>query len=122
MNIDKVKIGASVLILLAGIIAYYQLPSFLGQDISVLIRVGIMLAAIVLAVFVAASSQYGADAIGFVKGANMERRKMVWPTRPETIQMTIVVLVAVFLVGLFLYLVDLGVFEVIYDLLLGIGN
>ncbi|MCL4151086.1 UNVERIFIED_CONTAM: hypothetical protein GTU68_054581 [Idotea baltica] len=120
--IDKVKIGASVLLLLAGIVAYYQLPGFLGQDVSILVRVGIVLAAIVLALLVAASSQYGAEAIGFIKGANLERRKMVWPTRPETIQMTIVVLVAVFLVGLFLWIIDMGVFEVIYDILLGIES
>ena len=122
MMVDKLKIGASMLLLIAGMVAYYMLPKMLGQEVSIFIRLGVMVAAVVLAGVVAASSQYGASAIEFVKGANVERRKMVWPTRPETIQMTIVVMVSVFLVGLFLYLIDLGVFKVIYDLLLGIKS
>ncbi|MBX2847033.1 MAG: preprotein translocase subunit SecE [Acidiferrobacterales bacterium] len=120
--IDKVKIGASVLILFAGIYLYYQLPTIMGPDVSILIRVGIILLAIVIALVVAGTSQYGMNLIEFAKGSRTELRKMVWPTRPETIQMTIVVLVAVFLVGLFLWMVDWGVFKVIYDLLLGVDS
>lgn len=120
--IDKVKIGASVLMLFAGIYAYYQLPSIMGPDVSILIRVGIVLLAIVIALVIAATSQYGIDLIEFGKGSRTELRKMVWPTRPETVQTTLVVLVAVFLVGLFLWLVDWGVFEMIYGLLLGVDS
>jgi len=120
--IDKVKIGAALAILLAGIYGYYQLPSIMGPDVSILIRVGVVLVAIVVALFVAGTSQYGMNLIDFAKGSRTELRKMVWPTRPETIQMTIVVLVAVFLVGLFLWIIDLGVFKVIYDLLLGVDS
>jgi len=119
--IDKVKIGISILILIAGVFAFYRLPAMIA-DVSFLARVGALILAGVIALLVALSSQYGMSLVEFTKGSRIELRKMVWPTRPETTQMTIVVLVAVFLVGLFLWLIDMSVFEVIYDLLLGVDS
>ena len=66
--IDKVKIFASVLILIAGIYFYYELPNIMGPDVSILIRVGVILLAIVIALAVAATSQYGKNLIEFAKG------------------------------------------------------
>lgn len=120
--IDKVKIGASILMLFAGIVAYYQLPSIMGPDTSILIRVGVVLLAIVVALVIAATSQYGINLIEFAKGSRTELRKMVWPTPTETRNTTLVVLVAVFLVGLFLWMIDWGVFKMIYGLLLGVDS
>ena len=47
---------------------------------------------------------------------------MVWPTRAETIQTTGIVLVLVVIVALFLWLIDAVVFQIIYDLLLGVDD
>lgn len=120
--IDKVKIGLAMLILVAGIVAYYQLPSIMGPDVSILLRVGVAIAAIVVALGVAATSQYGAALIDFSKGSRIELRKMVWPTRPETIQTTIIVLVLVVIVALFLWMIDAAVFKLVYDVLLGVDS
>lgn len=122
MIIDKVKLGVAALILGAGVYGYYQLPSILGPDVSILLRVGVVLAAIVISLGVAASSQYGTALIEFSKGSRIELRKMVWPTRPETVQTTAIVLVLVVIVALFLWMIDAMVFNVIYDLLLGIDS
>ncbi|MBT8114764.1 MAG: hypothetical protein KJP04_05270, partial [Arenicella sp.] len=84
MIIEKVKLGVAALILGAGVYGYYQLPSILGPDVSILMRVGVVLVAIVVSLAVAASSQYGAALIEFSKGSRIELRKMVWPSRPET--------------------------------------
>jgi|TARA_B110000285_G_C14921688_1_gene512901 preprotein translocase subunit SecE len=120
--IDKIKIGFAALILVVGFVAYYQLPSYLGQDVSILIRVGVALVCIVVALAVAATSQYGMALIDFSKGSRVELRKMVWPTRPETIQTTGIVLVLVVIIAIFLWLIDAAVFNIIYDLLLGVDS
>ncbi|NND83391.1 MAG: preprotein translocase subunit SecE [Gammaproteobacteria bacterium] len=120
--IDKVKLVLAVVILGAGIYGYYQLPSLVGPDVTILARVGLVLASIVVAAGVAFSSQYGASLIEFSKGSRIELRKMVWPTKPETIQTTLMVLVLVVIVALFLWAIDAMVFNLIYDLLLGIDD
>jgi preprotein translocase subunit SecE len=120
--IDKLKLALAAAILVAGVVSYYQLPSWMGGEVSILLRVGVALVSIVVALAVAATSQYGMALIDFSKGSRIELRKMVWPTRPETIQTTIIVLVLVVLVAIFLWLIDAAVFQVIYDLLLGIDS
>lgn len=120
--IDKLKLLAAAVILIGGIFVYYQLPSWMGPDISILIRVAILIVAIVIALAVAATSQYGMALIEFSKGSHIELRKMVWPTRPETIQTTIIVLVIVIAIGALLWLFDAIIFEIIYDWLLGIDG
>jgi len=120
--IDKIKLGVAVLILAAGVYGYYQLPTIMGADVSILLRVGVALISIIVALAVAATSQYGMALIDFSKGSRIELRKMVWPTRAETIQTTMIVLVLVVLVALFLWLIDAAVFNIIYDLLLGVDS
>jgi len=120
--IDKVKIVAALLIIVGGVAAYYQLPDLMGADVSILLRVGVVLVSIVLALAVAATSQYGMALIDFSKGSRVELRKMVWPTRAETIQTTAIVLVVVFFVALALWGIDAAVFNIIYDFFLGIDN
>jgi len=120
--IDKVKLGLAALVLFAGVFAYYQLPQLMGADVSILLRVGAMLVALVIALAIAASSQYGASLIEFSKGSRTELRKMVWPTRAETMQTTGIVLVLVVIVALFLWAIDAIVFQAIYDFLLGVDD
>ncbi len=120
--IDKVKLAIAVLILGAGLYGYYELPTLLGQEVSVLLRVGVLLVSLIIAVGIAATSAQGAALIEFSKGSRTEVRKMVWPSRQETIQTTMVVLVMVVIIAIFLWLIDMAVFEVIYDLLLGVDG
>lgn len=119
---NGIKLGAALLIMAAGIYGYYQLPELVGQDVSVLIRVGVLLVAIVVSLFVAATSESGAALIEFSKGSRTELKKMVWPTRQETTQMTMIVLVMVVLVALFLWMIDVVVFKAIYDFILGVDK
>ena len=120
--VDIVKLLLAVAIFIAGCFAYYLLPEWVGQDVSILIRVAVLLVSLVVALAVAATSAQGASFIEFSKGSRTELRKMVWPSGPETRQTTIVVLVAVVIVALFLWLIDSIVFEIIYDFLLGVDD
>lgn len=99
---DRAKLFAAVLILSGGIYAFYH---FEGE--MLVLRVLGLLVVAGLAIFVAAKSAAGKSVLGFISGAQTEVRRVVWPTRPETVQTTLVVLVMVLILGIFLWLLDM---------------
>ena len=92
----------AVLVLLAGVVGFYYF-----EEESQLLRVLGMLAVAVVAFFIAASSDQGRRSLSFVKDARVEVRKVVWPTRQETLQTTVAVLFMVILVAIMLWLFDM---------------
>ena len=100
--IDTFKLMTAVLVLLAGVVGFYYF-----EDESQLLRVLGMLAVAAVAFFIAATSEPGKRSLGFVKEARVEVRKVVWPTRQETIQTTVAVLFMVILVAIMLWLFDM---------------
>jgi preprotein translocase subunit SecE len=100
--IDTFKLMTAVLVLLAGVGAFYYF-----EDESQLLRVLGMLAVAVIAFLIAATSDVGRRSLGFFKDARVEVRKVVWPTRQETVQTTIAVLFMVVLVAIMLWLFDM---------------
>ena len=101
-RLDSLKLGVAVALLAGGIVAFYY---FEGQ--LLVLRVLGLLAVAGISVLVAAQSNTGKTIIGFIKGAQTEVRKVVWPTRAETVQTTLAVILMVFLVGIFLWLLDM---------------
>ena len=55
---------------------------------------------------IALTTARGRDLAELAKNAKKEIQRVVWPTRPETVQTTAIVLVAVLIVGLMLWLID----------------
>jgi preprotein translocase subunit SecE len=100
--IDSFKLMSALLVLLAGVVGFYYF-----EEESQLLRVLGMLAVAVIAFLIAATSDVGRRSLGFVKDARVEVRKVVWPTRQETIQTTIAVLFMVVLVAIMLWLFDM---------------
>ena len=100
--IDTFKLMTAVLVLLAGVVGFYYF-----EEESQLLRVLGMLAVAVVAFLIAATSDVGRRSLGFVKDARVEVRKVVWPTRQETLQTTIAVLFMVVLVAIMLWLFDM---------------
>ncbi|NOZ11187.1 MAG: preprotein translocase subunit SecE [Gammaproteobacteria bacterium] len=98
---DKLLILVSVLLLAAGIGGYYYYV-----DVSELLRVAIVLVAVIVATVVALQSAPGQAAWEFAKGARLEARKVVWPTRRETSQTTLIVIVGVIIIGVYIWLLD----------------
>jgi len=111
---DKAKIGASVLLLVGSIVAFYYLSQ---QDLWV--RVSTLLALMAAAVGMFFTSESGKQLLGFGRDAVRETKKVVWPTRKEAIQMTGYVFAFVFVMALFLWLTDKTIEWVLYDLVLG---
>jgi preprotein translocase subunit SecE len=99
---DTVKLVFSLLVLVAGIFAFYYF-----KEESQLLRVLGILAVAVVSFLIVASTVLGKRAIGFAKDARTEVRKVVWPSRQETTQTTIAVLVMVLIVAIMLWLIDM---------------
>jgi preprotein translocase subunit SecE len=99
---DTLKLLVAGAILLGGIFGYYYYA-----DVSVLIRAVGVLLAFALSVVVALQSMRGQAFMRFVQGARVELRKVVWPTREETIQTGVTVLVFALIMGVFFWLLDI---------------
>jgi len=100
---DKVKAVVAVLLVVGGITGYYLLAAQPAWLRWLAVVAGLLLAALVVAV-----SAYGRGLKQFVLDARVELRKIVWPTRQETGQVTLAVFIFVIVAGLFFWLVDLG--------------
>jgi preprotein translocase subunit SecE len=99
--LDTAKLIAAVAILIGGIAAFYLLGEY-----PLAVRWIIVLAGFGLGVLVALQSTQGRDFWQFVQGSKVELRKVVWPTRPETLQTTLVVIVAVLVMAIFFWILD----------------
>jgi preprotein translocase subunit SecE len=98
---DTIKMGIAVAILLAAVYGYYHFA-----DSSQLFRVLGVVGAVIVALLVAAQTVTGRGVMLFMADARTETRKVVWPTKQETMQVTMVVLFMVILVGLILWGLD----------------
>ena len=79
--------------------------SYYGEQ-PILYRVLALLALALVAGWVASLTQKGGDLLTLVKGSRTEIRKVVWPTRQETTQTTLIVFVFVIVTGLILWGLD----------------
>ena len=98
---DGIKLAVAGVVLLASFIAFYALPEasffyrILGVAVGFLITAGIFF-----------STSQGKATSAFLGTARIELRKMVWPTRTETLQTTLIVFVVVMIVAVFLWALD----------------
>ena len=99
---DKIKLLVAVLLIAAGIAGFYY---FAEQ--ALLYRVLGLLVVIAVSAFVALQTKLGMDAWNFGHSAILEVRKAVWPSRQETVQTTLLVMVMVIIMGLMLWLFDI---------------
>ncbi|WGZ93795.1 MAG: preprotein translocase subunit SecE [Candidatus Thiothrix putei] len=105
-SLDTVKLIIAVALLLAGIVGFYYFENWQGQPVSVLFRVLGLLVIVGAGVAVALSSLSGRRLLSFMRDSRLEVRKMVWPTRAETLQTTLMVMVIVIILSIFLWGVD----------------
>lgn len=98
---DKIKLLLAALVLAGAFVAFYAF-----SDVALVFRVLGLLVAVVIAGAVAAMTESGGKAVAFTRGAIVEVRKVVWPTRKETIQTTLMVMAMVVIVGIILWVFD----------------
>ena len=112
--IDKIKLGVAAALVAAGIGGYY----WLGESPLVL-KILAVVAGIAAGVAVAWFTVPGRQFVVFGGEAVIEVKKVVWPTRKETIQTTAAVFAFVVVMAVFLWITDKGLEWVLYDLVLG---
>lgn len=110
---DIAKLALAALILVGGIAGFYYFA-----DAMQVLRVLGLLAALVAAVFVGSQTALGRSTRFFLKESSIELRKVVWPTREETIRTTGVIIVVVIIISIILGLIDLLLKVVVMDWLL----
>ena len=114
---DTLLLLISIIMLLGGIVAYYYY-----QDLAITaIRVAALIAVTLIASWVAAQSQKGGAFFRFLKEADIERRKVVWPTHQEAVQTSLMVVVVTIIISLFLASVDWMIGAAVRSLLSGGG-
>jgi len=101
-SLDAVKLAVAIFLLICGIFAFYYF-----SGVSPLLRVLGLLVIGAGAVAIAFQTERGRLLWQFATDSRMEVRKVVWPSRQETLQTTLVVVVMVLILGIVLWLFDM---------------
>ncbi len=105
-SLDTAKLVGAIVVLLAGVAGFYYFATWNGEAVSVLWRVIGLLLAVAASISIASTTLLGKNLLAFLKDSRLEVRKMVWPTRAETMQTTLMVMVIVLILAIFLWMVD----------------
>ena len=102
---DVVKQVFSVVFVVAGVAAFYYF-----SDIALLYRVLGLIVAVLIAAGMMLTTGISQGIWQFAIEARQEVRKVVWPTREETMRTTLLVFAMVTVVGLILWMLDMFLF------------
>lgn len=111
---DRAKVALAAVLAIAGIIGFYVLSKQ-----AMPIRIASIVAGIVAGCALAWTTDSGKRFIGFFKEAVNEAKRVVWPTRKETIQITLTVFAFVVVMSILLFATDKLLEWVLYDLIMG---
>ncbi len=111
---DQVKLGIAAALVVAGVAAYYWLA-----ESPLVLRIVAVVAGMAAAAAVAWMSEPGREFVAFARESVGEVKKVVWPTRKETMQTTAAVFAFVVVMAVFLWISDKTLEWVLYELILG---
>ena len=110
---DLALVTLAVLAAVAGVLGF----TFLTEQ-PTLARVGVLFGGLVVAIVVAWFSQSGKRFLAYARESYEETKRVVWPSRKETVSTTGIVFGFVVIMAIFLFLVDKSLEWVLYDALL----
>ena len=110
---DLFLVTLAVVAAVAGVLGF----TFLTEQ-PTLARVGVLIGGLVLAIAIAWFSQSGKRFLAYARESYEETKRVVWPSRKETVTTTGVVFGFVVIMAIFLFLVDKSLEWVLYDTLL----
>lgn len=99
---DTALLGVSALLLLGGMVAFYTVAAPLNPALKALV----LLASIAAALVTLYQTAKGRALWGYVTGARIELRKVVWPSKQESVQATLMIAVVVLIMALLLWGLD----------------
>ena len=109
---DKIKIVLAVLLVLAGLAGFYYFA-----ESPAIVRLASLLVGIAAASGVFWTTVHGKEFYAYAQESVVETRKVVWPTRKETLQTTGIVFVFVVIMALFLWAVDASLLWIVKKLI-----
>ncbi|MBT5406906.1 MAG: preprotein translocase subunit SecE [Gammaproteobacteria bacterium] len=92
----------SLLLLLAGIVAFYYF-----SEIRLFYRVLGLFAVLGLSGYITYQTSFGKTIYTYVLESKVELKKVAWPTKQETTQTALGVIVIVVIIGILLWLLDM---------------
>jgi len=110
--LDIIKKIFSALIVVAAVSAFYyfSVDHDSIKEIRLLFRVLGLVSVIVAVLGLMSTTKTGKFVLSFVLESKQEVRKVIWPTRDETMRTTLLVFAMVFIVGLILWVLDMFLF------------
>jgi preprotein translocase subunit SecE len=102
-TLDIVKLVVAAALAIGSTVAFY----WFADQWPMWARVLIVLAGLGGGTAVALTSAPGMQFKKFLRDAQIEVRKVVWPTRQETWQTTLIVAVAVLIIGILIWIIDM---------------
>lgn len=104
---EVIKWAVFSIMLTVGVVINYtyveQLPLFVRAAASALM--------IISAIIVGFKTSLGHQLKAFIQSSRTELRKVVWPTRQETVQVSIIVVIMVMVMSLILWGFDMALFK-----------
>lgn len=101
-SLDTAKLLLAVAVLIGSLIGYY-----VYDDAHAVVRVLGIIAGVAVSAFILYQTKIGRGWFNYLSHAKREVRQVVWPTRQETVQMTLIVFVMVIIMGIFFWLIDM---------------
>ena len=111
-SIDIFKFLVALVVLTISLVGFYYY-----SEAPKIVRVLGVLAGIIVSLVIVSQTLKGRQTIGFVRDAQVEVRKIVWPTRQETSQTTLFVIIVVIIFAILLWVLDLGLSSSIQGLI-----
>ncbi|MEW6168449.1 MAG: preprotein translocase subunit SecE [Pseudomonadota bacterium] len=99
---DTALLSLAVIALLGGMFAFY----YFETQFNALIRTLMLLGGLAVAAAAAYQTAAGKSLWGYVVGSRIELRKVVWPSRQESVQATLMIGVVVLVMALLLWGLD----------------
>jgi preprotein translocase subunit SecE len=112
-KVDLALVTLAVLAAVAGVLGF----TFLTEQ-PMLARVGVLIGGLVVAIVIAWFSQSGKRFLAYARESYEETKRVVWPSRKETVSTTGIVFGFVVIMAIFLFLVDKSLEWILYDTLL----
>jgi preprotein translocase subunit SecE len=117
---DIGKLALAFIVLIAGIVGFYYFSD--NPNVPSFARVIGVIAAVAAALAIGAFTAPGRKLRGFIAESQFELRKVVWPSRDETLKTTGIIIVVVIILSLLMGLIDWLLKTVVLDWLLKLGH
>jgi preprotein translocase subunit SecE len=99
---DTALMTLSILVLMAGVVAFY----WYDED-PLALRLGMVAGGLIVAGGLLWVSWYGREFRQFAQAARVELRKVVWPSREDTLRTTMMVILFAIAMGVFFWVLDM---------------